>query len=174
MNDSGISIPVMEFFLIDQCPDEWRSFDLYVVRDHEVTFYVGQSQLAFDRVWRHLLDGFKGRSVAGRFVLCNWPISLRFIIELLDSNSQHFAHVGNDLNAAERWLIEQSAPCLNAALNRHPTPLPARYAPPTAPLRCSRSLLKLKHEAQNMTLRTQRERWREQAQNDDSHATDQF
>lgn len=145
---------------MDQCPDDWRSFDLYPARDDEVTFYVGQSQLAFDRVWRHLLDGFKGRSVIGRFILCNWPVSLRFTIELLDSSSEQFRHVNHDLNAAERWLIEQRSPCLNEALNRRPTPLPVRYAPPTAPLRCSRSLLKLKHEARNMVLQVQRQQWR--------------
>ena len=165
MNDTQILVPVMQFFLVDRCPPDWRPFDLYLIRDEQIVFYVGQSQLAFDRVWRHLLDGFKGRSVVGRFILCNWPVSLRFTIELMSSQSGRFAHVGNDLSAAERWLIEQSSPCLNDALNPHPTPLPGKYAPPTAPLRCSHSLHKLKHEAQNMINDQERRRWRAEAEN---------
>ena len=34
----------------------------------EVVFYVGQSYLAFGRVWEHLLSGFKGHSIMGRFI----------------------------------------------------------------------------------------------------------
>lgn len=160
MSDTHILIPVMQFILIERCPPDWRPFDLYLMRDEQVVFYVGQSQLAFDRVWRHLLDGFKGRSVVGRFILCNWPVSLRFTIELMCSQSERFAAIGNDLNAAERWSIEQMSPCLNDALNSHPTPLPGKYAPPTAPLRCSRSLHKLRHEAQSMIRDQERRRWR--------------
>jgi hypothetical protein len=122
-------------------------------------FYVGQSYVAFDRVWQHILDWFKGRSVMGRFILCNWPTSMRFMIELRDSRSIDFANIGHDLNAAERALIEQHAPCFNEMLNRHPTALPTRYAPPGQTIRCSRSLGKLIGEARHAVQADRRKSW---------------
>lgn len=148
MADDRIITTVKEFFITEQrCPDGWRPFDLYLFRDEQVVFYVGQSQVAFDRVWRHLLDGFKGRSAVGRFILCNWPVSMRFGIELLSSRAGQFDPVDNNLNSAEHLLIEQFAPCFNIALNGIPTPIPAKYAPPGATIKCSRSLVKLIHQA---------------------------
>ncbi len=91
-----VTTSVKEFLLTEQrCPPEWRPFDLYLVRDDAVVFYVGQSYVAFDRVWRHILDGYKGRSVVGRFIHCNWPASMRFTIELLSSRSPQFADLGH-------------------------------------------------------------------------------
>lgn len=156
-----IAIPVKQFMLIEQCPPTWRLLDLYAVRDEKVVFYVGQSYLAFDRVWEHLRNGFKGRSVIGRFILCNWPASLRFVVELMSSKSARFASVGNDLAQAERLLIEQWAPCFNAALNAQPTPCPARYAGPNAQLRCSRSLNKLIYEAERVVKADEKLHWLE-------------
>ena len=78
-----VLLSVKEFLITEQrCLPEWRPFDLYLFRDEHVVFYVGQSYVAFDRVWRHILDGFKGRSMVGRFILCNWPASMKFVIEL--------------------------------------------------------------------------------------------
>ena len=160
MVDAGIAMPLQEFLLTEQhCPPEWRSYDLYLCRDDEVVFYVGQSYAAFDRVWQHILDGFKGRSMLGRFILCNWPASLRFTIELQDSRSVGFTEVGHDLNAAERALIERHAPCFNEMLNRRPTPLPERYAPAGPTIRCSRSLGKLIGEARYAVQADRRQRW---------------
>jgi hypothetical protein len=48
---------------------------IYLFRDAAVAFYIGQSYLAFARVWEHLLSGFKGHSIMGRFVWCNWEIN---------------------------------------------------------------------------------------------------
>jgi hypothetical protein len=60
--DAGIAVPLKEFLLTElHCPPELRPYDLYLCRDDEVVFYVGQSYVAFDRVWQHILDGFKGR-----------------------------------------------------------------------------------------------------------------
>ncbi len=143
-----LAFSLKRFLITAACPPEWRAFDLYLLRDDEVVFYVGQSYLAYDRVWQHITDGYKARSLVGRFVLCNWPKSMNFTIELWSSQADRFATVHHDLNAAERALIEQYAPCFNDALNQQPTPLPDRYAPPTAPRRCSRSLNKLIHEAE--------------------------
>jgi hypothetical protein len=150
MNNTNIAIPLKRFLLIDQCPDPWKGLDLYLFRDETVVFYAGQSALAFDRVWEHLLGGFKGYSTVGRFIWCNWPRSMRFTVELLCSYSAQFEAVGNDLNEAERFLIDKWTPCFNISLNSQPTPVPASYLPPNAPLRCGRSLNKLIHEAERV------------------------
>lgn len=142
-----VVLPLKKFLTIELCPPEWRALDLYVFRDDAVTFYVGQSFCAFERVWNHLYGGYKGRSGVGRFVLVNWPVSMRFTIELLSSKARQFEGVQHDLNAAELALITQAAPCFNAVLNRTPTPLPECYRPPSAPIRCSRNLNHLIRDA---------------------------
>ncbi len=159
MADRCIALPLKRFLIVAECPPDGRAFDLYLFRDDEVVFYAGQSHLAYARVWQHITDGYKARSVVGRFVLCNWPGSMRFTIELWSSQAERFAEVDHDLNAAERLLIEQCAPCFNEALNRRPTPLPDRYAPPSAPIRCSRSPNRLIHEAERAVLADERKAW---------------
>jgi hypothetical protein len=148
MTTDKIIIPLKRFLLINECPADWRGFDLYLFRDEQVTFYVGQSQLAFDRLWEHLLSGFKGHSIVGRFVWTNWPRSMSFTIELLSSQSALFDSVANDRNESERQLIEQWTPCFNVSLNSHPTSLPDSYLPPNAPFRRRRSLTTLLYEAE--------------------------
>ena len=154
-----ITLSLKRFLVVAECPPDWRAFDLYLFRDDEVVFYVGQSYLAYDRVWQHIYDGYKARSVVGRFVLCNWPGSMRFTIELWSSQADRFAAVDHDLNAAERLLIEQYAPCFNEALNRRPAPLPDRYAPPRAPIRCSRNPNQLIREAERAVQADERKAW---------------
>ena len=147
VNRQEIIIPLKRFLTLTHCPSEWRRHDLYLFRDDQVVFYVGQSYNAFERVWEHLHGGFKGRSTVGRFVLCNWPRSLRFIIELMSSNSICFNSVKNDPDAAERHLIEQLLPCFNEALNRRPTPLPSPYSSPGATGRRPKSIKTMIHDA---------------------------
>lgn len=134
-------------------------FDLYLFRDEETVFYVGQSHLAFDRVWDHLLGGFKGHSIVGRFVWVNWPKSMNFTIELMSSKSAQFDNVGNDLNASERTLIQRWSPCFNVSLNTEPTPLPEFYLPPNAPFRRRRSLNAMIHEAERAVKTEDAENW---------------
>ena len=148
MNDQIVAIPIKRFLLLEGCPPEWKGLDLYLLRDDSVVFYVGQSYLAFARVWEHLLSGFKGHSIVGRFVWCNWPQSMKFTIELLSSRSEQFAVVGNDLSASERLLIRRWSPCFNVSQNGQPTSLPTSYLPPNAPFRRRRSLNALLHEAE--------------------------
>ncbi len=150
---------VKEFLQIQQCPREWRRLDLYLFRDDAVVFYVGQSYVAFDRVWSHIRDGYKGRSEVGRFILCNWPASMRITIELLSSQLDCFAEVGHNLDAAERALIEQFSPCFNTALNDRPTPLPEKYFPPTGAIRCPRSLNRLIREASYAVQAERKRQW---------------
>jgi hypothetical protein len=75
------------------------------------------------------------------------PTKRKMSIELMSSKSERFAIVENDLDKAERYLIQQWTPCFNEALNTQPTPCPDRYARPNAKPSCSRSLNKLIHEA---------------------------
>ncbi|MBK8045738.1 MAG: hypothetical protein IPK16_00555 [Anaerolineales bacterium] len=154
-----VSLLLKRLMLLETCPPEWQHFDLYLFRDEQVVFYVGQSYVAFDRVWSHIRDGFKARSVVGRFVLANWPISTRFTIELWWSRAPRFASCNTDLNAAERSLIYEYAPCFNLAQNLHPSPLPPNYAPASAALRCSRSLTRLKREAELAVKNDERRQW---------------
>lgn len=148
MNNEHVSIPLKRFLLVNECPPSWKGLDLYLFRDEHVAFYVGQSQLAFARVWEHLLSGFKGHSIVGRFIWCNWPTSMSFTIEMMSSRSGQFDTIGNDLNAAERQLIQHWSPCFNISLNDQPTSLPASYLPPNAPFRRRQGLNKLIHEAE--------------------------
>ncbi|MBL8079343.1 MAG: hypothetical protein JNM55_15365 [Anaerolineales bacterium] len=148
MNNPKVVISLKRFLLIQQCPANWKNMDLYLFRDDAVAFYIGQSHLAFARVWEHLLSGFKGHSIMGRFVWCNWPTSMNFTVELLSSQFAQFDGICNDLNAAERQLIQESRPCFNVSLNSQPTPLPQTYLPPNAPFRRRRSLNMLLHEAE--------------------------
>jgi len=157
--DQKIAISLKRFLLIEECPVEWMGLNLYMFRDEEVVFYVGQSRLAFGRVWEHLLGGFKGHSMMGRFVWCNWPVSLSFTIELMSSHSNDFQALGDDLNAAERYLIQQWSPCFNVSLNSQPTPLPSAYFPHNARLRCSRSLRSLIYQAERAVQIENRQRW---------------
>jgi hypothetical protein len=148
MNQQKVAISLKRFLLIEQCPPEWQNLDLYLFRDEAVVFYIGQSQLAFARVWEHLLSGFKGHSMTGRFVWCNWPKSMSFTIELLSSQSEQFSIIGNELNASERLLIQQRYPCFNISHNTQPTPMPNSYLPPNAPFRRRRGLNTLILEAE--------------------------
>jgi hypothetical protein len=159
MNDQKVAIPLKRFLLLERCPSAWKNLNLYLFRDETVVFYVGQSYLAFARVWGHLRKGFKGYSSIGRFVWCNWPTSMNFTIELLSSKFEQFDAVGNDANAAERQLIQCWSPCFNESLNSQPTPVPPSYLPLNAKLRCSRSLNKLIHEAERAVKVEETEFW---------------
>jgi len=156
-----VKLALKRFILTEreQCPEEWKQFDLYLLRDEETVFYVGQSHLAFDRVWEHLLGGFKGHSIVGRFVWVNWPKSMNFTTELLSSKSVQFDNVGNDLNASERTLIQRWSPCFNVSLNTEPKPLPASYLPQNAPFRRRRSLNAMIHEAERAVKTEDAENW---------------
>ncbi len=161
MNDPKIALPLKQFLLLDRCPPAWKAMNLYLFRDDHVTFYAGQSSLAFSRVWEHLLGGFHGHSIVGRFIWCNWPVSMRFTIELLSSQSEQFDPAGNDLDAAERQLIQLWSPCFNVTQNTAPMPVPGSYRPANSALRCSRSLNQLIREAERVVRAEETEAWLE-------------
>jgi hypothetical protein len=161
MNDPTVALSLKRFLLLQECPADWKKLDLYLFRDEQVVFYVGQSHFAFGRVWDHLLSGFKGHSIVGRFIWCNWPASMNFTVELLGSGSEQFAAVGNDLNAAERELIRRWSPCFNVSLNSQPARIPPAYRPYNARLRCG-SFNRLVHQAARAVQAEDRQRWMEE------------
>jgi hypothetical protein len=159
MNAEKVAISLKRFLLIEGCPVAWKDFDLYLLRDQQVVFYVGQSHQAFGRVWEHLLGGFKGHSIPGRFVWCNWPASMKFVIELMSSRAAEFENIGNDLTAAERQLIQRWSPCFNVSQNSQPTPVPNTYLPFNARLRRRQSLSTLIHQAEHAVQVEDNELW---------------
>ncbi len=159
MNATKVSLPLKRFLLIEQCPALWQGLDLYLLRNEEVVFYVGQSQLAFARVWAHLLGGFKGHSITGRFIWVNWPKSMKFMIDLLSSQDAQFHSVGHDRDAAEQWLIQQHSPCFNVSHNVQPTAVPPTYFPPNAKFRRRRTLSQYIREAQRAVKAEDNQLW---------------
>jgi hypothetical protein len=158
----NLKLKLKQFILLEECPDEWKKFDLYVIRDENSVFYVGQSYLAFHRVWDHIRNGYKWRSDVGRFILCNWPKSMNYEIELLSSGSQEFDVVDHDLLRAEAMLIKMYKPCFNISLNNAPTPIPEVYLPPSSVIRCSRSLKRLQYQAEQAIRNDEKKRWMEE------------
>jgi hypothetical protein len=159
---NSIKVKVKQFIQLEECPEEWKKLDLYVIRDENSVFYVGQSYCAFERVWDHIKNGYKWRSDVGRFILCNWPKSMNYEIELASSCSQEFDAVGYDLSKAEEMLIKMYKPCFNISQNDSPSPIPAIYLPPGAEIRCSRSIRKLQYQAEQALRNDARKKWLEE------------
>jgi hypothetical protein len=145
--EQHVILSLKEFLVLEGCPPEWLGLNLYLFRDEQTAFYAGQSERAFERAWQHIHDAYKGRSVIGRFILCNWPVSMHFTLEFFSAAHLRFAEVGHDLNAAEKQLIEQWQPCFNVSANPTPTPLPGCYQPPSAHPQHLRRLGMMKSEA---------------------------
>ncbi len=159
---TSIKMSVKQFILLEECPEEWKRLDLYVIRDESYVFYVGQSYCAFERVWDHIKNGYKWRTDVGRFILCNWPKSMNYEIELLSSTSPEFASVDHDLLRAEEMLIKKYKPCFNVSQNDEPTPVPGMYLPPSTTIRCSRSLRRLQYQAEQAIRNDQKKKWIEE------------
>ena len=157
----SIKVPVKQFILLDDCPPSWREMDLYVIRDENCVFYVGQSYQAFNRVWDHIKSGYKARSEVGLFILCNWPKSLSLEIELLSSHSEEFDCVDHDLLRAEQLLIKRHRPCFNISQNSDPSPIPGCYAAPSSAIRSPRSLTRMRYQAEQALLNEERKKWME-------------
>jgi hypothetical protein len=143
-----VCLALKQFMTFNEfCPPRWKEFDLYLISDEQVTFYVGQSQCAFERLWEHIRGGPNGNPQLGRFILCNWPHSAGWKVMMLSSRAARFASVAFDRDAAERLLICELRPCLNIALNHTPTPLPDCYLPPNTALKSRRSFRRMIKEA---------------------------
>lgn len=157
----NIKVKVKQFVLLEDCPADWKKLDLYIIRDESTVFYVGQSHVAFNRVWDHIKNGYKARSEVGLFILCNWPRSMNYEIELLSSRSSDFGAVGNDLLKAEEMLIKRYRPCFNITQNSEPSPIPMIYLPPSASIKCPRSLRRMRYQAEQALLNDERKKWRQ-------------
>jgi len=158
----SVTVPVKQFILLDQCPPSWKELDLYIIRDESSVFYVGQSYQAFYRVWEHIKNGYKARSEVGLFILCNWPKSMNFQIELLSSRSNEFDQVENNLLRAEELLIKRNRPCFNITRNSNPSPIPMLYLPPSSTIRSPRSLTRMRYQAEQALLNDERKKWMEE------------
>lgn len=158
----NVKLKLKKFILLEVCPEDWKRLDLYVIRDENSVFYVGQSYCAFARVWDHIKNGYKWRSDVGRFILCNWPKSMNYEIELLYSGSPEFASVDHNLLRAEEMLIKRYKPCFNVSQNDGPSSIPEVYLPPGSEIRCSRSLRRLQYQAEQAILNDERKKWLEE------------
>ena len=157
----SVTIAVKQFILLEECPAACKDLDLYLIRDESSVFYVGQSYLAFSRVWDHIKNGYKARSEVGLFILCNWPKSMNFQIELMCSRAQEFNKVENNLLRAEEMLIKRYRPCFNISQNTNPSPIPEMYFPPSSAIRSPRSLIRMRYQAEQSILNDERKKWRE-------------
>ena len=158
----SVVVPVKQFILLEECPAAWKDFDLYIIRDECTVFYVGQSHQAFSRLWEHIRNGYKARSEVGLFILCNWPKSMNFQIELLSSQAGEFADVGNIVLRAEEMLIKRHKPCFNISQNSDPSSIPEYYFPPSSSIRSPRSLIRMRYQAEQSILNDNRKKWMEE------------
>jgi hypothetical protein len=153
------TMDVKHLILEPECPPNLMEYDLYIIRDADLIFYVGQSNSAFYRVWEHIINGYKARSIVGRFILCNWPASMHFQIDFYSSKSDLFTAVSHDLNRAELQLINKHRPCFNEIANISPTLLPTQYKPVTKLMKYSHGLRKLQFQARLAIEAEAKKRW---------------
>jgi hypothetical protein len=124
-----------------------EEFRVYVIRDEQTVFYVGQSQNTYNRFLAHLgLDERTGASLVGTFIRENAPASGAWLFEqytveecrpfveqrraaLPEEIRAFFAATGNhyDADDAEEALIKLHRPYFNTAKNPHSLPLPGCY-----------------------------------------------
>jgi hypothetical protein len=120
-----------------ECDDQGGElYNLYLYRDGDVVFYIGQSGQPFERLREHLGQGERNLydpDAIGQLILNNRPASLAWVVEvysLAEMQGLHGIPVRLDkvaLDSMERELIMQRRPCLNRTLNKNRTPLPLRY-----------------------------------------------
>ena len=103
------------------------SCQLYVVRDGDTIFYVGQSKSIESRFLEHLGISARGwpayESQLGRLIRENAPESQHWQVELYSIKELEV----DDVDFAEEALINILRPCLNARYNDDPSVLPDRY-----------------------------------------------
>jgi len=154
-----IEVSIKQLLVNEKCPEEWKDYDLYEIYDEEVSFYVGQSYIAFNRIIEHIRNGYKARSDVGRFILCNWPKSMNYRVRMLSSKSEEFTDVGNDVLKAEEKLINTRKPCFNNVQNEQPTKLPERYLSPSSIIRCSRKFTIIVKQAESSIILDKKLKW---------------
>ena len=123
--------------LLDDKTDELENYCIYVVRDGETVFYVGESARGVvNRLLDHLGLGLMAvlPSVLGETVFCNLPQARAWRIDLYTLedctpfvNEQFPAYKRWGIKEAEQALIAKLRPCLNTAHNPTPSALPECY-----------------------------------------------
>ncbi len=117
---------------------------LYLIRDGDIVFYIGQSAQPLIRLQEHMGWTWQGnQSTIGKLIEDNAPESGKWTYELwkVEECEQYVTeyrvntfpdswqklHPSYDIDEAEEALIKHFKPCLNSAMNPNPTPLPGRY-----------------------------------------------
>ena len=123
----------------DSVVDDWqaRQPKVYVVRDGDVVFYVGQSDGPVERLEAHAGQGtwgFTGPSSLGRTIKDNLPSARAWTIELwtVQECKEALADESTrtwrwDKDLAEVKMIQRRRPYLNAIYNQGGYSLPERY-----------------------------------------------
>jgi len=103
-------------------------YRIYVIRDGETVFYVGQSHNPHNRLLEHMALSRTQPSLIGTFIRENAPASGAWVFEqyTLDDCSEVVGRC-RDVDDAEEALIKLHRPYFNAAMNPYPLPLPMRY-----------------------------------------------
>lgn len=134
--------------ILDETVSREANYHIYLVRENETVFYIGQSSSIYDRLESHLgMDWRHAPSVLGKLALENLPMSRAWAVELysLEDCEQRtleymtnelgctfytkevYYHAGGGVDFAERAFISLYHPCLNTTYNLSPTKLPERY-----------------------------------------------
>jgi hypothetical protein len=128
--------------ILDDKGPEWQDamgHRLYMVRDGEVVFYIGQSGNPLERILTHIGQGpwnwSQGPSPLGDLIMANLPASRGWQVDLMTPDECKplvedwlgFKITCSDIAYAEKALIRQHRPCLNVVCNEYPAPLPERY-----------------------------------------------
>lgn len=106
-----------------------EEYRLYIFRDDETVFYVGQAENTQKRFLAHLgVDGRHEESKVGEFLRENAPDSGAWFFEQY-TLEDCFPLVGKQLGVdeAEEALIHLYRPSFNSAANPTPALLPGRY-----------------------------------------------
>jgi len=101
---------------------------IYMIRDKEVVFYVGQSKNMAVRIGNHLGYVPTGATTLQRLIYANMPQSLTWFVKVFALADP--PNTCTDIHTVERAMIARYRPCLNIAYNPYPTPLPLCYRLP--------------------------------------------
>ena len=113
--------------LADGSTYQQERMSIYALRDGDLFFYVGRSELTLRRLEQHIGSIYDRANVSevGWLIRDNLPNSLSWGIDLY--MPQDWGCLNYDAPGAENRAIKALRPCLNVAMNPDPRSLPARY-----------------------------------------------
>jgi hypothetical protein len=126
--------------------------NLYIVRDGEVIFYVGQSGRGIRfRLFQHHRETSLGNLIQDNLPdSMGWQIDLLTVQDCLSQIKKHFPYISESfilkednafIDRAEEAMIRELRPCLNGTWNLNPNPLPDKYKRPEEAKRKAAGLL---------------------------------